>query len=130
MTQTAAAAQRQAITWFEIPVAEIDRAQRFYETVLGAPMHREQMGEHTLAVFAYAEPATGGCLMSGSGMVPAASGTTVYLDASPSLDAALTRATAAGGRVVLPRTELPEGMGCFAHIIDTEGNRVGLHAMR
>ena len=63
-------------------------------------------------------------------MVPAASGTTVYLDASPSLDAALTRATAAGGRVVLPRTELPEGMGCFAHIIDTEGNRVGLHAMR
>lgn len=28
----------------------------------------------------------------------------------------------------IPCTELPDGLGCFAHIIDTEGNRVGLHA--
>lgn len=130
MSQTTSTAQRLAITWFEIPVADIERAQRFYETVLANPMRREHMGEHTLAVFAYTEPATGGCLMSGAGMAPAAAGTVVYLDASPELDGALARVSAAGGRVVLPRTELPEGMGCFAHIIDTEGNRVGLHAMR
>jgi predicted enzyme related to lactoylglutathione lyase len=35
----------------------------------------------------------------------------------------------AGGKISLPRTALPEGMGFYAHILDTEGNRVGLHAI-
>ena len=30
--------------------------------------------------------------------------------------------------MLVPRVELPEGMGVFAHILDTEGNRIGLHA--
>jgi predicted enzyme related to lactoylglutathione lyase len=25
--------------------------------------------------------------------------------------------------------QLPGDMGCFAHVTDTEGNRVGLHAL-
>ena len=57
------------------------------------------------------------------------SGTLVYLDASPSLDAALDRVVAQGGRVALPRQALPPGMGFFAHIHDLDGNRVGLHAL-
>jgi predicted enzyme related to lactoylglutathione lyase len=28
---------------------------------------------------------------------------------------------------VMPKFELPDGNGCIAHIMDTEGNRVGLH---
>jgi predicted enzyme related to lactoylglutathione lyase len=53
----------------------------------------------------------------------------VYLDATPSLDAALERAVAHGGQVALPRQALPPGMGFFAHIRDLDGNRVGLHAL-
>jgi uncharacterized protein len=56
-------------------------------------------------------------------------GTLVYLDASPSLDAALARAVAQGGSVAQARTALPPGMGFFAHITDLDGNRVGLHAL-
>ena len=59
----------------------------------------------------------------------AANGTLVYLNAGPSLDAWLARVPAVGGSVALPKVTLPEGMGCFAHIIDSEGNRVGLHAL-
>ena len=55
-------------------------------------------------------------------------GTLVYLDASPSLDAALERVVAHGGQVAVPRQALPPGMGFFAHIQDLDGNRVGLHA--
>ena len=58
-----------------------------------------------------------------------ANGTLVYLNAGPSLDAWLARVPAAGGSVALPKVTLPDGMGCFAHIIDSEGNRVGLHAL-
>ena len=45
------------------------------------------------------------------------------------LDTVLARVAGAGGRVTTPKVQLPEGMGCFAHITDSEGNRVGLHAL-
>ena len=53
------------INWFEIPVANLDRAQAFYEKVLGRTLKREDMGGAAMAVFPYEEPATGGCLMAG-----------------------------------------------------------------
>ena len=62
-------------------------------------------------------------------MWPAADDVVTYLNADPSLDAVLARVERAGDKVALPRTELPKDMGCFAHIVDSEGNRVGLHAM-
>ena len=122
---------KNAISWFEIPTTRLDAAQAFYEAVLGRPMRRESMGPSEGAVFAYDAGAdgTGGALMQGP-TAPAVSsgGTLVYLDASPSLDAALARVLAHGGAVALPRTALPPGMGYFAHITDLDGNRVGLHA--
>jgi uncharacterized protein len=119
-----------AITWFEIPVRDLDRAQRFYEAVLERPLTRETMGSEQMALFPAADAGIQGCLNIGAEAVaPSASGTRVYLDAAPSLDDALARVPRAGGRVVTPRTALPEGMGSFAHIADTEGNVVGLHAL-
>lgn len=121
---------RHAITWFEIPVRELDRAQRFYEALLERPMTRETMGSEQMALFAADEAGVKGCLNRGAEAVaPSADGTRVYLDASPSLDDALARVPRAGGRVVTPKVALPEGMGFFAHIADTEGNVVGLHAL-
>ena len=35
---------KNAIAWFEIPTTQLDRAQAFYEAVLGHPMRRENMG--------------------------------------------------------------------------------------
>jgi len=40
------------IVWFEIPVADPDRAQRFYETIFGISMQRLPIGnEFTLILF-------------------------------------------------------------------------------
>lgn len=123
----------QAIHWFEIPVRDLDRAQRFYETLFHRPMRREAMGpETTLAVFEY-EPGAGagGCLHAGTqAPAPSLNGTVVYLSADPSLNAVLARLPEAGGKLLVPRTELPEGMGAFAQIEDCEGNRVGLHSLK
>ena len=126
-----------ALNWFELPVRDMNRAQAFYEAILGAPLRREQMpapkegaAAHTLAVFPCDATCVGGCLMAGTDVAPPSSeGTLVYLNAHPSLDAVLARVNAAGGRITLPRVDLPGDMGCFAHMIDTEGNRVGLHAL-
>ena len=43
---------RNALAWFEIPVLDVDRAQRFYETLLERPIRREQIGASQLGVFA------------------------------------------------------------------------------
>lgn len=122
---------RSLINWFEIPVRDLDRAQRFYETVLGHAMRRERMAPgHDLALFPYPEEGTGGCLVHGEDVAgPSLSGSLVYLDAGPTLDAAVARVLPAGGRVVQTRIDLPDGMGSYVHIVDTEGNRVGLHAL-
>lgn len=119
---------RDAITWFEIPVRDIERSVPFYEAVLGRPLRREAMGDMQLAVFPCAEGGATGCLQAGPGVPAPGSATLVYLDAAPSLDAALVRAAAHGGRIVKPKTALPPGMGSFAHVEDPEGNRIGLHA--
>ena len=119
---------KDALSWFEIPAADLPRATRFYEAVLDRELKPETMGPMRLAIFAYEQPGVGGCLIAGDGYRPAASGTVVYLSVD-AVDGALERAKSAGGTVALPKTALPEGMGSFAHIIDTEGNRVGLHAL-
>jgi len=122
---------RNAIDWFEIPVRDMDRAQAFYEALLGAPLRRETITGNTLAVFSYGETGIGGCLMTGSNApAPSTDGTLIYLNAGAELDTVLARVGDAGGRITTPKVQLPDGMGCFAHIADTEGNRVGLHAPR
>src|SRR5439155_7106979 len=71
---------KDALSWFEIPAADLSRATRFYETVLNRPMQTETMGPHTLSVFAYEQPGVGGCLITGDGHAPSATGTVVYLN--------------------------------------------------
>ncbi|MEK8030610.1 VOC family protein [Ideonella sp. DXS29W] len=123
----------QALNWFEIPVRDLDRAQRFYETLFARPLRRESMGpEITLAVFPYTDGSgVGGCLYaSAHAPAPTTEGTVVYLNAAPSLDVVVARLGEAGGKLLLPRVDLPGDMGAFVHIQDSEGNRVGLHASR
>lgn len=122
--------QRSAINWFEIPTRDIERAQKFYEAILEMPIPRNDMGEYKMAMFPAEAPGVSGCLAQGEGSIPGVEGgTVVYLNAEPSLDAVISRVERAGGKIAIPRTEIDGGHGFFAHIIDPEGNRVGLHAM-
>ena len=121
-----------AINWFEIPVADMDRAIRFYEAASASPLRREAFGGpgQELAVFDVGDgTAVKGALLSNGQAQPSAQGAIVYLNAAPSIDAWLARAQAAGGKVVQAKTALPPGMGFFAHVLDSEGNRVGVHAL-
>lgn len=128
--QAAATAQpHPAINWFEIPVADLDRAQPFYEALLQAPLRREAMGAQTLAVLPYTDPGIGGALLAAPHARPGEGGAIVYLNVGPTLDAALHRALGAGATLLVPRVDLPEGMGSFVHVRDPEGNRLGLHAL-
>ena len=119
------------ISWFEIPALDLARARAFYDQIFGVSLQEWATGQVRMAVFPYdRDHATGGCVQSGPGYTPSRDGAVLYLNAGDSIDAVLDRVPAAGGEVALPKTVLPEGMGVYAHIFDTEGNRVGLHAMK
>lgn len=112
--------------WFEIPVVDLDRAQRFYEQALDKPLTREQMGEGELAVFPYGGmPNSSGALLRHPKCSPSADGSIVYLSVVD-LAIVLERLQGLGAETIVPRTALPEGMGYFAQFRDSEGNRVGL----
>lgn len=112
--------------WFEIPTENLDRAQRFYETILAQPLHRENFGGTDMAVLrGGAKPNSSGALIALDDCRPSVQGSIVYLSVAD-LDAVLSRAQTHGGDTLVPRTALPEGMGFFAQFRDCEGNRVGL----
>jgi len=121
--------RKNRVVWFEIPASDLARATKFYETILSTSLKAETFGTHELRVFAHDDDAASGCLMKGPGFEPSKAGVVAYLNADPSLDAVLARVERAGGKIAVPRTDLPGDMGSFAHIIDSEGNRVGLHAI-
>ena len=120
---------KNAIVWSEIAVSDLKRATAFYEKLLDGKLKPEQFGPFRIACFPYAEDGVGGCLVHGEGYKPSAEGTVTYLAAAPGIDAALERARSAGARVLMPKTALPGNQGFIAHFADSEGNRVGLHAL-
>jgi len=116
-----------ALNWFEIPVTDLARANRFYGALLRSELREEIFNDVTMALLPYQQGGVGGALVRSDKLVPSAEGTVVYLDAGNDLDGALERVKAAGGQVVLGRTHLSDAIGAIAFFVDTEGNRVGLH---
>lgn len=119
-----------AISWFEIPVTDFPRAKRFYEAVLGHAIEELEMGDTTMGMFSTDSAVIGGAIVRGDGLVPSQQGTTVYLNGGADLAVLLARVEGAGGSIAIPKTEIGGNFGFFAHFIDTEGNRIGLHSMQ
>jgi predicted enzyme related to lactoylglutathione lyase len=116
-----------AVTWFEIPTSDFERATHFYEAVLDVKL-RAFPGPEPCNMFPIQDGGVGGCLVQRPGQKPAADGSLVYLNAEGKLDASLKRAENLGATVLLPRTEIPGGFGYYAWLQDSEGNHVGLHS--
>ena len=116
------------INWFEIPVADYERARKFYEILLGEQVTEMPMPGMRMGAFPGDENSVSGGIVQGDGYIPGASGVTIYLNANPNLSAMLGRVEAAGGRILLPKTPITPEHGFFAFFLDTEGNKIGLHS--
>lgn len=116
------------VNWFDIPATNFDRAVKFYETVLGISLIRENMLGAQMAIFPAKPGEATGAILARDGVTPGTTGSTIYLKAGNDLSAALGRVDVAGGKIVHPKTFIKEGWGYFAIVLDTEGNTVGLHS--
>jgi len=114
--------------WCHIDVVSGDpgRATKFYSDVFGWHVE-EYPGTDYRGVKTSLngiESGIGGLAQS-TGTAPAASSGVVPYILAPDMDATLEAVVAAGGQVVLPRTDA-FGYGEFAHFRDPDGNIIGL----
>ncbi|MDB2702361.1 VOC family protein [Flavobacteriaceae bacterium] len=117
-----------SIHWVEIPATHIERAVGFYNNLLSIEMKVMEVMSMKTAFFPHtAETQSGGCLMQGPNYIPSDKGTLIYLSAGEDLQTALDRVDASGGTIVLPKTSIGAN-GFMAHILDTEGNKIGLYS--
>jgi predicted enzyme related to lactoylglutathione lyase len=124
---------KNAISWFEIPATDLDRAQKFYEAILDIRMVPLENSHIRMRMFPVEDPMTG---ISGAlALAPEfykpsqTDGPIVYLNANPDVQLVLDRIEAAGGKILVPKTEISPEYGHMALFIDTEGNRMALHSV-
>jgi predicted enzyme related to lactoylglutathione lyase len=123
---------KNAISWFEIPTEDLMRAQQFYEAIFDISMIPLDNPHIKMRMFPIEDPASnvGGALTHAEFYKPSSTdGPLIYLNANPDVQRILDRVPAAGGQVVVPKTEITPEYGHMAVIIDTEGNRIGLHSV-
>lgn len=119
-----------ALNWFEIPAKELARAKKFYEAIFGIEMEEMPMGGMKMVTFPY-NPGGGnvsGALIEHELYEPKNNGTLIYLNANPEIQDVIDRIETAGGSVLIPKTQISPDIGYMCVFLDTEGNRVALHA--
>ena len=121
---------KNAISWFQIPVIDFDRAVKFYNTIFATELTLTEGLGNKVAMFPYerSPDTVGGALYKGPGFEPSDKGTLVLLNAGDDLAPVLERVEEAGGKITLPKTQISSEFGYIAHFIDTEGNKVALHS--
>ena len=123
---------RNMVTWFEIPVENMERAISFYETVFNVKLTRYTSGPAQIAAFPLIEKvpgSPGSLVLSPNFGSPSSNSTLMYFNAgSGDLQNELSRVEAAGGKILQEKTLITKENGYMAVMLDSEGNRIGLHS--
>lgn len=122
------------VCWFEIYVNDMDRAKKFYSTVLNVELadapEMDGMPDMQMAFFPWAEnaPNANGALVKMNEMAAGAGGTMVYFQCED-CTVEESRVETAGGKIIQPKMPLGEHGFC-SMCSDTEGNMFGLHSIK
>jgi len=124
------------VVWADIPATDLDRAMKFYGAVLQRKFQRVE-GMDGIALEAPPDQSASADAQQGSpvsfdlavgeNQMPSTDGCTIYLDSHGDPEGMLQRAARAGGRILMPVTDMGEMVGSIGLFIDSEGNRIGVH---
>ncbi len=119
-----------AIRWFEIPVLDMKRAMKFYETVFDVKLRIETLGPILMAWFPWddgEEGSSGALVFEEDCYKPSMNGAVIYFSSDDVADE-LSRVEFVGGRVLQPKKIVTKAIGYMGVFIDSEGNRIALHS--
>lgn len=115
------------VGWFEIPVADIERAAAFYGKMLEQELSIIDEETRRWVMLPETDNGVGGSLTQTEGFSPSNDGVLIYMSLGDDLDAVLKRVTEAGGSIVRPVEDMGEN-GKYAMFKDTEGNTLAVWA--
>ncbi len=121
-----------AISWFEIPSTNLERATKFYETIFGVQLIAMDTPNIKMRMFPLEDMmGVGGAVVDSGGFhkPSVTDGPLIYLNGNPDVQNILDKVETAGGKIMVPKTEISPEYGYMAVFIDTEGNRIGLHSV-
>jgi len=123
---------KNAISWFEIPAADLSRAQKFYEMIFDITMIPMDTPNIKMRMFPLQDMmGVGGALVHNADFYKpsATEGPLIYLNANPDVQLVLDKVETAGGKIMVPKTQISPEYGYMAVLMDTEGNRIALHSI-
>ena len=120
------------VSWIEIPVLDIDRAVKFYQTVFEIqpdPIAADGT-RRTSTLVHNSATGPGVSLTEIGGFTPANKGTWVYFYVGEDVTPYVSRVEAAGGKILTPKTTMGVDAGNYASIEDSEGNVIALYSTK
>ena len=119
-----------SVGWFEIYVQDMDRARTFYEKTFDTKLERMESPGVELWAFPMVHGGSGaaGALVKMDGKDSGVGGTIVYFPGADCADMAAS-AVQNSGRIQNDKMSIGDH-GFIAHVVDTEGNLIGLHSMK
>jgi predicted enzyme related to lactoylglutathione lyase len=124
---------KNAISWFEIPAVDLQRAQTFYEKIFDIKLIPVDTPNLKMRMFPVEDQVNGigGSINYAEGFYrpSATDGPLIYLNGNPDVQIVLDKIEAAGGKIVVPKTQISPEYGYMAVFIDSEGNRMALHSI-
>lgn len=119
-------ARNNRAVWFDIPVADLERANAFYSAMLDVKVFTEEMQGFSFGVLDHKD-GNGGCLVPRAEEISGNAGILLYMNAEGRIRDAVAQAKDKGGQVI----EDVHGIGPHgfrAILLDSEGNRIALHS--
>ena len=113
---------KNTIIWFEINVADLARAKKFYDHVLQTNIRKEEMEGYPPMGIIPDEGVNGALVEDEEYEAPEHSGVMLYFDGSSGINPYLERVEEAGGEVLVPRSFVNESVGHWAAFSDLDGN--------
>ena len=120
------------VAWFEIYVTDLDRARKFYESVLDVQLETLDVpGDSNIEMLAFPsnmeDYGASGALVKMDGFPSGGNSTLVYF-ACDDCSVEESRVVNNGGEIQQPKMSIGE-YGSISLAVDTEGNMFGLHSM-
>ncbi|MBW3521046.1 VOC family protein [Chryseobacterium sp. NKUCC03_KSP] len=116
------------VVYFEIPVTNIERAEKFYMNVFNFKFEKEIIDDHEMMLFPFEETQSGisGALAKGDVYKPTKDGVIIYFK-TQNIDSTLKKVLENKGKILYPKTVNEKHGFAVAEFEDSEGNRIALH---
>ena len=115
------------VIYFEIPVNDLNRAEKFYKNVMNLEFEKEIIDNYEMALFPFSDEEKGisGALAKGDVYKPTKNGVIIYFR-TDNIDETLRKVIEQNGKILYQKVKNEKYGFYVAEFEDSEGNRIAI----